>query len=140
MSQTTAEASRPAAPVTPYELIGGTPTVARLVNAFYDLMEKDPAYADLRGMHAPDLAPMRESLTGFLTAWMGGPRDWFEQNPGKCMMSAHRNLPIARLTSDQWVAAMRRAIDVAGIEPKIGQAMGDAFSQMASGMVRAANA
>ena len=128
------------APVTPFELVGGRPAVARLVNAFYDIVEQDPAFAELRDMHAPDLSPMRDSLTGFLTAWMGGPRDWFEQNPGKCMMSLHKDLPIARLTSDQWVTAMRQAIERAGIEGQIGQAMGDAFSQMASGMIRRGNA
>lgn len=133
---TTATAEQATKAVTPFEMIGGTPTVARLVNAFYDLLEQDPAYRELREMHAPDLTPMRDSLTGFLTAWMGGPRDWFEQNPGRCMMSAHSKLPIARLTSDQWVAAMRRAIEQTGIEGKLGEAMGDAFQQMAAGMVR----
>ena len=73
---------------TPYDLMGGRPVVSAMVERFYDLMDTDPAYAALRALHAPDLAPMRASLTGFLTAWLGGPRDWFDQHPGACVMSA----------------------------------------------------
>lgn len=124
------------APVTPFHLVGGASVVSQLVETFYDLMEKDPAFAELRAMHAPDLTPMRGSLTGFLTAWMGGPRTWFEENPGKCMMSLHAKLPITKQTADQWVSAMRQAISAVGIEPKIGTAMGDALERMAAGMMR----
>lgn len=52
----------------PYERIGGRAPIAALVERFYDLMESDPAYSELRAIHAPELAPMRESLADFLTA------------------------------------------------------------------------
>lgn len=133
---TTVEPAKKEAPPSPYELIGGRDQVARLVEAFYDLMDADPAYQDLRAMHAPDLAPMRKSLTGFLTAWLGGPRDWFEENPGKCMMSAHSSLGVSKLTAQQWVAAMQRALEQSDIDTPIATAMGKAFEQMANGMVR----
>lgn len=96
--------------MTPYERIGGAAPVAQIVRRFYELMDTDPAYARLRAMHARDLTPMVESLTGFLTAWMGGPRDWFATRPGACMMSLHAAIPgIDRDTADQWIAAMTRA-------------------------------
>ena len=61
-------------------------------------------------MHAADLSPMRESLTDFLMAWMGGPRDWFEKRPGACVMSAHRALEgMNYATATQWVLAMQQA-------------------------------
>ena len=66
-------------PATPYDRIGGREVLRAIVNRFYDLMDEDPAYAGLRAMHAEDLAPMRQSLTGFLTGWSGGPRDWFAE-------------------------------------------------------------
>ena len=124
------------APPSPYEMIGGREQVAQLVEAFYDLMERDPAYQGLRAMHAPDLTPMRKSLTGFLSAWLGGPRDWFEENPGKCMMSAHASLAVTKETAQQWVSAMTRALDQSEIDTPIATAMGKAFEQMANGMVR----
>lgn len=123
-------------PKTPYDRIGGAEPIARMVNRFYDLMDADPAYAELRAMHAPDLAPMRVSLAGFLNAWTGGPRDWFEVNPGKCMMSAHKGFAIDAETARQWVEAMDRAARDTLDDPELVGAMIDAFRQMAGGMAR----
>lgn len=108
-----------------------------ITERFYDLMEQEPEFAELRAMHAPDLAPMRESLPLFLAGWAGGPRDWFERNPGKCMMSMHAPFPITRQTAEQWADAMTRAIaetDLANRE--IAEAMSDVLSRMARGMAR----
>lgn len=121
----------------PYEMIGGKEGVAKLVEAFYDLIQTDPAYDELRAMHAPDLAPVRASLTGFLTGWLGGPRDWFEQNPGKCMMSVHAAFPINETTARQWIAAMSRALARSDLDATLVVALNDAFARMAAGMIRA---
>jgi len=119
---------------TPFERLGGGEVIVAIANRFYDLMEADPAYADLRSMHARDLGPMRESLAGFLIGWSGGPRDWFAS--GKCMMSLHRGLPIARATADQWAAAMRRAIaDVAPADKVMADALAGALEEIAGSMV-----
>ncbi len=123
-------------PQTPFERLGGEPTLRIIVDRFYDLMEQDPAYAELRAMHAPDLAPMRDSLTGFLVGWSGGPRDWF--STGKCVMSLHKPLTITAETSRQWMDAMRRAINetVGTRDPEMAKAFIDVLQQMASGMTR----
>jgi len=123
-------------PTTPYERLGGQPTLRRIVDRFYDLMDSDPAYAQLRAMHAPDLAPMRDSLTSFLSGWSGGPREWFEG--GKCVMSLHRPMAITAETSGQWMDAMRRAIEetVGEADPQIAKAMLVVLEQMATGMAR----
>jgi hemoglobin len=120
----------------PFERIGGAPAVAALVDAFYDLVEQDPAYAELRRMHAHDLAPMRRSLSGFLTGWMGGPRDWFDQHPGKCMVSVHAGLPITARTARQWVQAMREALRLQGVNAEVAAILGDIFENMATSMAR----
>jgi len=122
------------APKTPYERLGGREVIVAIANRFYDLMEADPAYADLRAMHGRDLGPMRESLAGFLIGWSGGPRDWFAS--GKCMMSLHRGLPIVRATADQWAAAIRRAIaDVAPADKAMADAMAGVLEEIAGSMV-----
>lgn len=123
----------------PFYRLGGTPTITAIVERFYDLMEGDPAYAELRAMHAPDLSAMRKSLAGFLTGWAGGPRDWFEANPGKCMMSAHKPFTITAAVAGQWSEAMQRAIADAAPEvadPQLAKAMGGVLEQMARGMAR----
>ncbi|MBS0476793.1 MAG: group II truncated hemoglobin [Proteobacteria bacterium] len=121
----------------PFERIGGHAVLRAVTDRFYDLMDQDPAYAELRAMHAADLDPMRASLPAFLAGWAGGPRDWFEVNPGKCMMSMHSPFPIGQATATQWAEAMRRAIaetDVADRE--IADAMSDVLARMAKGMAR----
>lgn len=121
-------------PQTPFEQIGGAERVKAVVEAFYDLMDADPAYARLRAIHAPDLAPMRASLAGFLTGWLGGPRDWFAERPGVCMMSLHRSMPIDAELSRQWTDAMGRALDQVGVEPEMAQALREVFTRMSANM------
>lgn len=119
---------------TPFDVIGGAPAVRRLVEAFYDLMDADPAYARLRALHAPDLTPMRASLAGFLTGWLGGPRDWFAAHPGLCMMSLHRAMPIDADLARQWTDAMGQALVQAGVEAEMAKALRETFERMAVGM------
>jgi len=122
----------------PLDLIGGVDGIARIVDRFYDLMDADPAYELLRAMHGADLVPMRSSLTGFLVGWLGGPRHWFEENPGKCMMSMHRGFAITPATAGRWVEAMSRALLDMGTSPDLAAKISAAFSTMASGMGRSA--
>lgn len=119
---------------TAFDQIGGAAPVAAMVNAFYDLMETDPAYARLRAIHAEDLTPMRASLARFITGWLGGPRDWFAARPGVCMMSLHRAMPIDAELGRQWVDAMSRAMDQAGIEREMAGALRDVFGRMSANM------
>ncbi|RYE58436.1 MAG: globin [Rhizobiaceae bacterium] len=125
-------------PRTAYELLGGRAVVRSIVDRFYDLMEADTAYAELRAMHAADLTPMRDSLTGFLVAWLGGPRDWFEERPGRCMMSAHRGVTMTQPTARQWADAMTRAVSEGvediGADPALTAKMAEALAGMALNM------
>ena len=80
---------------------------------------------------------MRVSLAGWITAWAGGPRDWFEQNPGKCVMSAHRDLNVTSETARQWADAMGRAISDVGPEDKVlAGELSQRMTMMAQGMAR----
>ncbi len=122
-------------PQSPFEKLGGHETFRAITDRFYDLMEADPAYAELRAMHADDLAPMRKSLPLFLAGWAGGPRDWFEQNPGRCMMSAHKPYTITGEVAGQWADAIRRAVsDVETPDSTLAKAMGDALADLAIAM------
>ncbi|HSG54284.1 MAG TPA: group II truncated hemoglobin [Paracoccaceae bacterium] len=125
----------------PFDRLGGQAAIAQVVERFYDLMDADPQFAELRVMHGADLAPMRQSLTGFLTGWAGGPRTWFDENPGKCMMSMHGGLPITRTTAAQWVDAMGRAFADCGLaDHPVAQLMQDRFAMMSRAMAGAETA
>lgn len=124
-------------PQTPFHLLGGHEIMQAIVDRFYDLMDSDPAYAELRAMHAPDLTKMRCELARFLAGWAGGPRDWFEDNPGRCMMSAHKPYTITAEVAGQWAEAMKRAIaDVAPTRADLAGQMGALLGDMAMGMGR----
>lgn len=124
----------------PYERIGGREPVARLVDRFYDLMAGNPAYAELKAIHAEDLSPMREKLTDFLVAWMGGPRDWFDKNPGACIMSAHAAMSgIDRQTAEQWIACMEEAAgEITARDPELSRKMLDSMRSMSLTMAKRA--
>ncbi|MEI6640614.1 MAG: group II truncated hemoglobin [Novosphingobium sp.] len=120
-----------------FDRIGGHAVLRRITDRFYDLMEQDPAYAGLRAIHAPDLAPMRASLPSFLAGWSGGPRDWWDKNPGKCMVSLHAPFAIDRDIAGQWADAMRRAVfDSAPADDPITEALADVLGRMALGMAK----
>jgi len=126
------------AKASPYDRIGGLPMLRQITDRFYDLMESEPQFGTLRAMHAKDLAPMRESLPLFLAGWSGGPRDWWEANPGKCMVSLHGPFAIDGTVAGQWADAMRRAIsETVHHDPAIAEAMADVLDRMARGMAKA---
>ena len=124
-------------PATPYARLGGLPALQAIADRFYDLMDSEPQFAELRAMHAADLTPMRAALPQFLAGWSGGPRDWFEANPGKCMVSMHAPFAITQTSATQWAAAMTQAIaDVAPADHEVAMALGDVLTRMALGMAR----
>ena len=54
-----ADRSDPAATDTPFEWIGGESGVRVLTERFYDLMDLEPGYAELRAAHGTELADAR---------------------------------------------------------------------------------
>lgn len=125
-----------AVPLTPFVTIGGADAVTAIVKRFYDLIDERSEFAELRALHEPDLEPTRASLRGFLAAWLGGPRDWFTERPGKCLMSAHSRIAMTPETAQQWGEAMTAAIVGAGVDSDVGSKMARALSDLARGMVR----
>lgn len=124
-------------PATPFHLLGGHSTFVAICERFYDLMDEEPEFAELRAMHAADLGPMRASLPQFLAGWAGGPRDWFEANPGRCMMSVHKPFRMNAAVAEQWAEAMSRAIaDVDPQPAELAQAMSGVLGDLARGMGR----
>jgi hemoglobin len=123
--------------ITPFDAMGGHPTLERIANHFYDLMDSEPDYRELRALHAANLTPMRASLASFLAGWAGGPRDWFDQNPGKCMMSVHKHIPISSEVAYQWADAMRRAIETSELEnKKLAEALTEVLTNLAMSMAQ----
>ncbi|MEQ1507388.1 MAG: group II truncated hemoglobin, partial [Myxococcota bacterium] len=94
-----------------FELMGGEDGVRRLVDAFYDRMDTDPAAAGIRAMHATNLAESRRKLWMFLVGRLGGP-PLYEQERGHPRLRA-RHLPFAigAAEAKQWTSCMDHALD-----------------------------
>jgi hemoglobin len=127
-----------AAAVTPYERLGGEPGVRALVDRFYDLMDLEPHYAELRAIHPATLEGSRDKLHWFLCGWLGGP-DLYIQRYGHPRLRA-RHLPyrITVLERDQWMACMIQAMQERELEAALAQRLAEAFFGTADWMVNQA--
>ena len=125
------EAARERAPVTPYDLVGGAEGVRRLAIRFYEIMNEEPAAAGIRAMHGRNLGPIKERLFEFLSAWLGGPRDYFERPDRPCIRGAHRPFAIGPAERDQWLMCMHRALAETGVHEEVRRALEQPFFRMA---------
>ena len=95
---------------TPYECLGGDAAVRALVDRFYDLMDLEPAYADLRRAHGPDLTAARDKLYWFLSGWLGGPDLYIQRFGHPRLRARHLPFAIGVRERDQWLACMNQAM------------------------------
>jgi hemoglobin len=122
---------RAAAERTPYEAIGGAAVVRALVDAFYDRMDRDPAYAGIRALHPRTLEGSREKLFLFLSGWLGGPQLYVERHGHPRLRARHLPFSIGTAERDQWLACMADAVADAGIAPDLAAPLGRAFADTA---------
>ena len=95
---------------TPYEWIGGEEKVQQLVARFYDLMDLEPGYKELRAAHGSVLDDARQKLFWFLCGWLGGP-DYYQERFGHPRLRMrHMPFSIGIQERDQWVACMDQAM------------------------------
>ena len=119
----------------PFALFGGAAAVGQLTRRLYQIMEEDPAAERIRAMHGEDLQAVAIHVASFLTGWLGGPRDYFEDPARPCIRSAHRPFDIGPEDRDAWMACMRRALDEQeGLDPQLKQAFDKAIYQLADGL------
>lgn len=114
---------------TPYQRIGGEPTVRRLVKRFYELMDTLPEAYGIRKLHPADLAGSADKLYWFLSGWLGGPQLYVEKFGHPRLRGRHMPFPIGASERDQWMLCMREAmaecIDDADIRAKLDKALTD---------------
>lgn len=119
---------------TAYELLGGDAAVRALVDRFYDLMDLEPAYVDLRHAHGPSLADARDKLYWFLSGWLGGPSLYIERFGHPRLRARHLPFSIGIKERDQWLACMMQAMNELEVEPNLAARLHQAFFQTADWM------
>ena len=121
-------------PVTVFELIGGESRVRELVDRFYDLMDLEPAYAELRATHGPSLDNARQRLFWFLCGWLGGPAYYVEKVGHPMLRARHLPFSIGIVERDQWVACIDQAMQDQNVPPELQAPLHEAFMNTADWM------
>jgi hemoglobin len=93
-----------------FDEIGGYSKIKELVDQFYDLMELDSQFAELRKVHPIQLDSSREKLTMFLSGWTGGPNLYIEKYGHPKLRARHLPYPINLEMRDQWLRCMGQAM------------------------------
>ena len=120
---------------TPYEALGGEQAVRRLVGAFYDRMDEDPALAGIRGLHPPDLSTSRQKLFEFLSGWLGGPQLYIERRGHPKMRLRHLPFAIGSSEAEEWLRCKGEAMNDCGVTGPLRDYLDVRFGQMALHMV-----
>jgi hemoglobin len=117
-----------------YEWIGGEEKVKAVVDRFYDLMDLEPKYAELRAAHGSDLERARQNLFWFLCGWMGGPQHYTDRFGHPRLRMRHMPFKIGIKERDQWVACMDQAMGEVVVDPALRARLRDSFHQTADWM------
>ena len=115
------------AAATPFVRLGGESAVRRLVDRFYDLMELEPAYSELRALHPSPLDGSRDKLHWFLCGWLGGPNLYTERFGHPRLRARHMPYAIGVLERDQWMACMKQAMAEQAVDTDLAQALAKSF-------------
>ena len=117
-----------------YESLGGEPAVRALVDRFYDLMDLEPAYAQLRSLHPTTLEGSRDKLHWFLCGWLGGPQHYVERFGHPMLRARHLPFAIGIAERDQWLQCMHQAMRELGIDETLADRLAAAFFNTADWM------
>ncbi len=90
-----------------------------LVDRFYDVMDLEPAYAELRAMHPGQSDGTRDKLFWFLSGWFGGPGLYAQRFGHPRLRMRHVPYAIGIPERDQWLACMQQAM----MEEKVPEAL-----------------
>lgn len=119
---------------TAYELLGGDTRLRELVDRFYDLMDLEPAYRELRAVHGSTLDEARDKLYWFLSGWLGGPNHYIERFGHPRLRARHMPFSIGIRERDQWVGCMDQAMSDIGVDAELVPRLQKAFFQTADWM------
>jgi hemoglobin len=131
---TDATPAQATAQTTPYEWIGGDAKVRALVDRFYDLMDLEPAYAELRAVHPSTLDGSRDKLYWFLSGWLGGPNHYIERFGHPRLRARHLPFKIGIRERDQWMACMLQAMQEQAVDPALAERLAESFMGTADWM------
>lgn len=117
-----------------FDRIGGTPTIERLVDNFYERMETEDHARTVRAMHSKDLSRSRHVLKQYLSEWLGGPKIYSPEHGHPRMRMRHMRAPIDSAARDAWLGCMHGALEETVADVPAREAIYDAMAKLADWM------
>lgn len=95
-----------------YEQLGED-NLRRLVEAFYDIIEREPAAEELHLLHlrGHGVAHSRIEQFNFLSGFFGGPKLYVEKFGHANLKRIHEHIEITSSLRELWLCSMSKAID-----------------------------
>ena len=115
------------AEATAFDRVGGEPGTRALVDRFYDLMDLDAAFTELRALHPGTLDGSRDKLYWFLCGWLGGPQHYTDRFGHPMLRARHLPFAIGIRERDQWMACMRQAMGEVGLDSTLAARLAESF-------------
>ena len=102
-----------------YDAIGGYPTIAKIVDRFYEGVATDEV---LRPLYPEeDLAAAAERFTMFLVQYWGGPSTYSERRGHPRLRMRHAPFAVTPRAKDHWLTHFRAGLDAAELPPDLDQ-------------------
>jgi hemoglobin len=116
-----------------YDAIGGYPTIAKIVERFYEGVATDPV---LRALYPEeDLGPAAERFTMFLVQYWGGPTTYSETRGHPRLRMRHAPFKVTPNARDHWLKNFRVGLDAANLAPELDAQFWDYITYAAESMV-----
>ncbi len=116
-----------------YDAIGGYPTIAAIVDRFYQGVAVDEV---LRPLYPEsDLAPAQERFTLFLVQYWGGPTTYSERRGHPRLRMRHAPFAVSPRAKDHWLRHFRDALDEAALPAALDAQFWDYVTHAAQFMV-----
>lgn len=116
-----------------YEVAGGMPFFASLVEHFYEGVAQDPVLLPLYP-EPEDLSNARHRLTLFLAQYWGGPPTYSEERGHPRLRMRHVPFAIGPAERDRWLHHMRAAVVAMDPSPEVAEALERYFAFAAESM------
>ena len=99
-----------------YDEIGGLPTIAKIVDRFYEGVATDEV---LRPLYPEeDLGPAAERFTLFLAQYWGGPTTYSDNRGHPRLRMRHAPFAVTPVARDHWLRHFRAGLDAANLTPE----------------------
>lgn len=92
-----------------FDQLGSLHAVKQLAHEFYDVMDREPEFAELRALHPKVLNTPKKKLYRILAHWLGGPELMPSEPPSANMLELrHRRVELTDHNAKLWLACMEK--------------------------------